>query len=124
MVKVRLQFGERDRIVLDRHIGGDERLSLASFDAATETQVFRRCTPELPIPVHAGAAHAIAKDEGAILPVRGSDVARAVTDRDGLVGQRLPKITPHAVLEFVRDPRELKIGGRVAGRTAFECYYG
>src|ERR1700722_14556569 len=124
MIKVRLQFAERDRIILDGHIRRNELLSVASFDAATQIQVFRRCTPELPIPMHAGAAHTIAEDEGTILPIRGRDVVRAVTDRDSLLGQRLPKITSDAVLEFVRDPWELKIGGRVAGRTAFKRHYG
>jgi hypothetical protein len=74
--------------------------------------------------VHAGAAHAVAEDKGTILPIRGSDVVRAVTDRDGLVGQRLPKITSDAVLELVHDPRELKIGGRTARRTPFQRHDG
>src|ERR1700733_2536065 len=124
MIEVRLQFGERDRIVLDGHIRRDELLSVALFDAATEIQVFRRCTPELPIPVHAGAAHAIAEDEGTILPIRGSHVVRAVTDGDSLVGQGLPEITSDAVLEFVHDPWELKIRGRVTGRTALQRHPG
>src|SRR6202522_409664 len=98
MIKVRLQFRERDRIVLDGHLRRDEFLSVASFDVAAQIQVFRRCAPELPIPVHAGAAHAIAEDEGTILPIRCSDVVRAVAYRDSLVGERLPEITSDAVL--------------------------
>src|SRR5271167_4679384 len=118
MIEVRLQFTERDRIVLNGHVRRNELLSVACFDVATQIQVFRRCTPELPIPVHAGATHAVAEDEGTVLPIRGSDVIRAVTDSDGFVSQRLPEITPDAVLEFVRDPWELKIGRCIAGRTA------
>src|ERR1700689_4436473 len=107
MIEVRLQFAERDRIVLDGHVRRNELLSVASFDAATQIQVFGRCTPELPIPVHAGATHAIAEDEGTVLPIGSGNVVRAVTDRDSLVGQRLPKITSDPVFEFVHDPWEL-----------------
>jgi hypothetical protein len=74
--------------------------------------------------MHAGATHAIAQNKGAVLAIRGSDVARAVTDRDRLVSEGLPKITPDAVLELVRNPRILKIWGRVACRAAFERHDG
>src|SRR5271170_7393067 len=123
MIEVRLQFTERDRIVLDGHLRRNELLPIASFDVAAQIQVFGRCTPELPIPVHAGATYAIAEDEGAVLSIGSGNVVRAVADRDSLVGQRLPKITSDAVLEFVHDPWELKIGGRVARRPAFERHY-
>src|ERR1700721_926661 len=124
MIEVRLQFAKRARIVLEGHAGRNEFFSVGSFDVCAQIEVFRRCTPELPVPVHAGAAHAIAEDEGTILPIRGGDVVRGVTYRDCFVGQRLPEITSDAVLELVADPWELKIGGRIAGRPAFERHYG
>jgi hypothetical protein len=124
MIKVRFQFSERHRIVLDGHIRRNELLSVALFDAATQIQVFRRCSPELSIPVHARPTHAVAEDEGAVLPIGSGDVVRAVADCDSLVGQRLPKITSDSVLEFIRDPRELKIGGGIAGGTPFERHDG
>src|ERR1700678_2122594 len=104
MIEVRLQFTERDRIVLDGHVRRDEFLSVASFDVAAQIQVFRRCTPELPIPVHASATHAIAEDERTVLPIGGGNIVRAVTNRDSLVGQRLPKIASDTVLEFICNP--------------------
>jgi len=87
---------------------------------AAQIQVFVRSAPELSIPMNARATDAIAEDEGTVLAIRGGHVVRCVTHRDRLVGQRLPKITPDAVLEFLRDPWELKIRRRVACRTAFQ----
>ena len=119
-VEVRLEFVVGDAEVLQVHAFGDELLAVARFIGAAQLQVGRQRAPVVAIPVHTGAADAIAQQEGAVLPIRHRHVGRRVADGDGLFREVLEQLAADTVAQLVGDARVCEVGHGVAVLTALQ----
>src|ERR1700733_10832926 len=63
VIKVWLEFLESDGIILNRHVFRNETLAVSRFNVASQLEIFRRCSPQLTVPVDARTADTIAEDK-------------------------------------------------------------
>src|SRR5580704_12852882 len=120
VIEVRFELLESDGIILNRHVFGNETLAVSLLDVASQPEIFRRGSPQLPVPVNTRAADAVAKHEGAVFAIRDGHFAGIVPDRDCLLGQRLPQVAAHGVTDLINDAGVFEIRSGVARRTALE----
>src|SRR6185437_110804 len=81
LVVVRFQLLVGDAPVLDRHVVRDRLLAVALFVVGAQQEIGRQESPVLPVPVHAGAAHARGRQERTELTHRQGELVGPIAER-------------------------------------------
>ncbi|MCY1530038.1 hypothetical protein D9M68_652120 [compost metagenome] len=122
-VEVRLQFLVADPVVLDGHVLGDEFPAVALLVVTAQAQLLRH-DPEMHAgPVQAGAADAVAGQEGGQLAVGQRGVVDAVADAHGALRQVLVQLAAGVVGQLVEGVGVGAVGVGVAVLAALQGHH-
>ncbi len=110
LVVVRFELGITHRPVGQLHVRRDEGFAISLFHAGTQCVVMRRKAIGLSVPVHAGAAHAFARQEGAEPAHRQRLLARLVAERQGIAADIHEQLIADGITQLVTDHRHREVG--------------
>jgi hypothetical protein len=119
-IVARLKFVIAERPILDGHIVRKEGLAVALFEMAAQAKIGRQKSPGLPVPVHARAAHAIARKKAREIAHRQRRLTGVVAERQRLLFGTKKQVEPDRIAQLVLSVGRRKIRGRIAPGTTFD----
>ncbi len=121
LVVIGFELGIGDRPILDGHVVGlDHRLAIALLIVGLEVEIAFEEAPGLAVPMHAGATHPLARQEGTPFADRQRGLALIVAEGESLVGGLLEQMMAPHIAQLVLVEGRGEIGGRVAPLAALD----
>ena len=121
IVEMRLQLLIGDAVVLHRHPLGQR--AIAFLVMAFRDEIRWQETVSLAVPMHARAAHSVARQEGPPVPHRQRRLCAVVAESDGGLRGFLKHAVAPVIAQLVLREGGGEILGRVAPRAAFQCQH-
>ena len=117
---VRLQLGIADAPILYRHVGGNVVLAVTLLVHRAHLELGIVPAPGDAVPVHARAAHALARQEGTQPPHRQRRLLDVVADGECVHRRVLHQIMARGVTQLIADARHREIIFRLAHGPALQ----
>jgi hypothetical protein len=117
---MRLEIVVADAPILNRHVRGEKICAVALRQVALERKVGGEKPPGFGVPMHAGAAGAVAEHEGAPRADRQRRFARLVSKCHRHLRVAQEQFTLQAVAQFVLHVGDGKVRAGVAPRTSLD----
>ena len=120
-IVMRLELVIGDAPILDRHVLRQEAGAVAFGEMRARDEVRRQKPPGLRIPVHAAAADAVRRHEGAPAADRQRRLVHLVAEGEGGLLRPQEQLVADAIAQFVGRIARRMVGRRVAPGAALDC---